>query len=147
MDDAERRVAVLDRIDENTYRANVVNRVDATRLPPHLVPDAVDVFRAAGHIGLYAGVGQFLPQNGDDVVDEALPVQAALVQILRDLLVLVRLECAKAQILEFPLQLPHTQPVCERRKDVEDLLRRLAAQGLVGIHQIAQRLRALGKLD
>src|SRR6266496_3199150 len=122
MHDAERGVAVLDRFDEDAHGANIEDRVDTAWLPPHLVPDAVDMFRTAGHFGLYAGLRQFLAQPRDDIVDEALPVQAALVEMLRDLLVLVRLERAQAQVLELPFQLPHAETVCERRKDVEDLL-------------------------
>jgi hypothetical protein len=50
MDAAERRIAVLDVVDQDPHGADVVEAVDAGLLAPHLEPDAVDVLRPAGDL-------------------------------------------------------------------------------------------------
>ena len=50
MDAAERRIAVLDVVDQDPHGADVVEAVDARLLAPHLEPDAVDVLRPAGDL-------------------------------------------------------------------------------------------------
>ena len=61
----------------------------------------------------------------NDVLDVALPVEPALVEQRGDRLVRFGLERAQAQVLELPLQLPHAEPVGERREEIEHLARRL----------------------
>ena len=98
-------------------------------------------------VGLDAGRGELALQRGDDGLDVALAVEPALVEHLRDRLVLVGLECAQRQVFELPLQLPDAEAVGERGEEVEHFARRVAAQAHVAGHQEAQRLRALGELD
>ncbi len=148
--DAERRVAVLDLVDQNAHGADVVERVDARLLAAHLVPDAVDVLGAAADFGLDAGRGKLAAQRLLHAVDVVLAVAAALVEQARDALVRLRLERAQGKILELPLQLPDAEAVGERREQVERLARRARAHfaGCVfTADQEAQRLRAFGELD
>ena len=56
VDDAERRVAVRDVVDEDPDRVDVVDLAELGALALHLLPDAVDVLRAALELGLDAGV-------------------------------------------------------------------------------------------
>ena len=72
MDDAERRVAILDVVDENAHRANVVERVDAGLLAAHLVPDAVDVLGPTRDLGADPRGGELALQAADDLLDVAL---------------------------------------------------------------------------
>ena len=56
--DAERRVAVADLVDEQADGVDVVDLAELRALALHLLPDAVDVLRAALQLGLDAGVGR-----------------------------------------------------------------------------------------
>ena len=56
MDDAERRVAVADVVDEDPDRVDVVDLGELGALALHLLVDAVDVLGAALQIGIDAGV-------------------------------------------------------------------------------------------
>src|SRR6186713_435755 len=109
MDDAERCIAVLDVVDEDAHRANVVERFDAGLLPAHLVPDAVDVLGPAPHLGADAGRSKLALQPPDHVFDVPLPVDPSLIEELRDRLVRLRLERAQRKILELPLELPDAE--------------------------------------
>src|SRR4029079_13880862 len=55
VDDAEGRAAVADLVDEQADRIDVVDLAELRALALHLLPDAVDVFRAALDVGLDAG--------------------------------------------------------------------------------------------
>ena len=55
VDDAERRVAVADLVDQDADGVDVVDLAELRALALHLLPDAVDVFRAALEVGLDAG--------------------------------------------------------------------------------------------
>ena len=147
MDDAERGVAILDRVDEDAHSANVVDRFDSARLAAHLVPDAVDVLGSAGDFRCHTRVLEILAKRGNDVVDEALAVEPPFVEMTRDFLVFDRLDRTEAQILELPLQLPYAQTVRERREDLDHIFRDLVPRRALDARQIAQRLRALGQLD
>ena len=147
MDEPQHLVAILDRIDEDAHRADVVDRLDAAWLAAHLAPDAVDVLRPAADFGFDSGALELIAQNRDDVVDVALAVLTPLIEQLGYFLVLGRFERAQGEIFELPFQLPDAQSIGERREHVLDLACRLLPQALVRIHQIAQRLRALGELD
>ena len=147
MDDAERRVAVLDRIDEDAHRPDVVERVDADLLAPQLAEDAVDVLRPAAHVGGEPRGRELALQRRDHVADVALAIEPSLVDEPGDPLVFVGLERAQRQVLELPLELPDAEAVGERRVDVHHLARGDAAAATFASHQMAQRLRPLGKLD
>ncbi len=65
MDDAQSGVAVLDFVHEHADGVHVVDLADFRALALHLLPDAVQVFRAARKLGLDAGRGQFRSQSLD----------------------------------------------------------------------------------
>ena len=65
-----------------------------------------------------------------------------------DALVGLRLEDAERQVLHLPLELPHAEPVRERRVDVVRQPRGLPARRrVVQAHRVAQRLQVIGELD
>ncbi len=81
----------------------------------------------------------------DRILDELLALDPALVEHLGDALVGLGLDEAEGEVLQLPLELPHSQPVGQRRVDVQALARHLDA-GLarqVGVE--AQGLGARGQ--
>ena len=148
--DAERGVAVLHFVDENAHRADIVERLDARLLAPHLRPDAVDVLGATADLGLDTGGGEFALQGGLHAFDVMLAVQAALVEQASNALVGLGLERAQGKILELPLELPDAESVRQRREQVQRFARGGRAHLVrcrIGSDQVAQRLGALGELD
>ena len=69
--DAQRRVAVADLVDEQADGVDVVDLAELRALALHLLPDAVDVLRAALELGLDAGVGEPRPELLDRALDVA----------------------------------------------------------------------------
>src|SRR4029079_7785085 len=85
MDDAERRVAVAEVLDEDADGGDVVALVELRGLALHLLPDAVDVLRAALQVGLDPGGLQPRLELIDRSIDERLAGLAAGVQELGEL--------------------------------------------------------------
>jgi hypothetical protein len=52
--DAERPVAIADRVDENAEAVNVRELLEGERLALHLAPHGIEAFLPAGHPGLDA---------------------------------------------------------------------------------------------
>ncbi len=114
--DAQSGIAVLHFVDDDAQRAHVIDFGKLDILLAHLVPDAVDVFWPAVDLGVgHAGAQQFGPQPFAGFGDELLALGSLLVEMLRNLLVDRRMQKAKGEILEFPLQFPDAEPVGQRR--------------------------------
>jgi hypothetical protein len=143
----ERGVTVLDALDEDANRTDVVERVDTRVLASHLVPDAVDVLRSSGNVGVQPGRCELVLERRLDVFDVVRPVEAALIDQLGDLLVGMRFERAKRKILELPFELPDAEPVSERREQILRFARGLQTMVALAADQKPQRLRAFRKLD
>ena len=111
----------------------------------HLAVDAVDVFRAAVDLGLDAGLEQLRAQRRAELLDVALAVGAPLVEGGGDVLVLLRLQVAEGQVLQFPLQLPDPQAVRQRRVHGARLQGPAAAFGRVERARMPQRNQFLGQ--
>ena len=63
VDDADRAVAVLDRLDHDAQRREVEDLVELLAAPAHLVVDGVEVLGAAGDLGRDAGLGELVARG------------------------------------------------------------------------------------
>ena len=122
VDDAERRITILQPLGDHPHRTHVEQLVEFEVLLLHLAPDAVDVFRAAIDFGLDPGLRQRIAQGLHELADVALPIESFLVELLGDLLVGIRVQVTEGEIFELPLELTYAEAVGERRIDVGDLL-------------------------
>ena len=147
MDDAERRVAVAHVVDEQADGVDVVDLAELRALALHLLPDAVDVLRAALEVGLDAGRLELRRELGDRPVDVRLAALAPRVEELGQLAEPLRLEGLEREVLELPLHLPDPEPLGQRRVD----LHRLAGDALLLLRrQAVQRahvVEPVGELD
>ena len=107
----------------------------------------MNMLRPAGDFGRDASGGKLALDRRLDLFDILLAVEAALVEELGDLLVGLGLERPQTEILQLPFELPHAEPVGERREQVLCFTRGLRARRALVRNQVAQRLRALGELD
>src|SRR5690606_1978533 len=128
VDGAERRVAVIDGRDDDAQSAQVLDLGQAQALAPHLAANAEQVLRPAAEFRPDPGALKLRAQALERGLDELLALDAALFELLRQPLVLVRPEEPERQVLELPLELPETQPIGEWRQHVE----RLAADRRIG---------------
>ena len=147
VDDAERRVAVADLVDEEADGVDVVDLAELRALALHLLPDAVDVLRAALQVGLDAGRLELGLELGDGPVDVRLAALAPRVEQLGQLAEALGLEHLEGEVLELPLHLPDPEPLGQRRVD----LHRLAGDAVLLLgRQAVQRahvVEPVGELD
>ena len=145
--DADRPVAVLDRVHDHAHRGEVVDLVELLALLGHLRVDRVEVLRAPGDVGVDAERLQLLEQVVAGLLDVLLALVALLVDEALDLLVLARVKRSEREVLELPLDRVDAQAVRDRRVDLEGLLR-LVDLLLLG-HRVdrAHVVQAIGELD
>ena len=139
MDDAERRVAVADLVDQDADGVDVVDLAELRALALHLLPDAVDVLRAALEVGLDAGRLELRRELGDGALDVGLAALAPGVEELGQLAEALGLERLEGEVLELPLDLPDPEPLGQRGVD----LHRLAGDALLLLDGRPYRVRML----
>ena len=144
--DAERRIAVLEVVDDDAQGADVVDLRELDILLPHLAPDAVDVLRPPVNLGVVdTDRLQFRTYAGDGIADELFALAALLVEHPGDFLVDVRVQETEGEVFQFPLQFPDAEAVGQRRVEFERLARHLDAQIVLMRRVVAQRLGAAGQ--
>ena len=148
MDDAERRVAVLDRLGDDAQRDEVVDALEVDRLPLQLQVDAVEALDAAVEMDdrdlrVFELAADVARQHVDDLLG-ALPL---VLDLGAKPLVGLRLEILERELLELVLDLAHAEPVGNRRVDVERLLRDLDAPLLRQVPERAHVVETVGELD
>ena len=147
VDDAQCRVAVLELVDQDAQGVDVVDLVEVGALALHLLPDAVDVLRSAGELGLDAGGLQGVGEDALDLLDVGLAGLAPCLELAGQAPVGLAFELLEGEVLELPLDLPDAQALGERGVD----LRRLASDALALLaRQVRQRahvVQPVGQLD
>ena len=150
VDDAQRRVAVPDLVDQQADGVDVVDLGELRALALHLLPDAVDVLRPPLELGLDAGIRQPRPQLLDRPLDVRLAARPAGVQELRQLPVGLRLERLEREVLQLPLDLPDPETLRERCVDLQrlvgDAMLLLGGQRAEGSH-VVEAVRELDEHD
>ena len=147
VDDAEGRVAVLDRGSDDAEGEVVVELADVDALTAQLLPDRVHRLHAAVHVAGDLVVAELpgdrllhpvdeLARQGDPLADRAL-------QLLR----LARMEVVEGEVFELALQAPHAEAVGDRRVDLHRLLGDGNALLLGQELQRAHVVEPVGQLD
>ena len=152
MDEAERAVAVARpllavALDDHAHRGEVVDLVELAALAGHLVVDRVEVLRAAGDVDGDVDLLELAEQDVGGLGDVTLAVGAPLGDHRLDLGVLARVQRLEGEILELPLERVDTEPVRERRVDLERLPRLLDLLLLAEVLDRAEVVEAVGELD
>ena len=148
VDDAERGVAVLDRLGDHPERHEVVHLVEIDLLPLELQVDAVEPLDAPvhldeGNLGL-----EELPRNrAPQLLDHPFGGLALALDPGLQCLVCRRLEVLERQFLQLVLDLGHAEPVGNRRVDVERFLRNPKPLLLGQERQRPHVVQAVGQLD
>ena len=147
VDDAEGRVAFADGFDEDADADEVVDVGELVTAHDHLLVDRVVVLRPAGDGRLDAGVGEFGLELMGDGREVLLPLRCPVGDEADHLVVDLGVEDLEREILEFPLDRVHAEPVRERGVDLEGLACLLRARR--GGHELprARVVETVGELD
>ena len=127
VEDPERAVAVprpllAGALDDHAHRREVVDLVELAALLGHLVVDRVEVLRPPEDHGGDVGLLELEAEDRGRLLDLFLAVGAPVGDHRLDLGVLARVQDLEREVLELPLERVDTEPVCERRVDLERLL-------------------------
>ena len=147
MDDAQRRVAVRNGLDQHANRQLIVDLVDVDAATLHLAVDAVDVLRTPRQVSLDAVLFEVAAQHFDHALDVLFARDAAAGHLVGDLVVLLRLEVSEGQVFELPLQLPDAQAVRQRGVDLHCFLSHAASFGGRTELQRLHVVQPVGQLD
>ena len=147
VDDAEHTVAVLDRIDEHAHGGEVIDLTDVLVVAFHLFVDAVKMLRTAADLRLDAGLLELCLDLLDGIIDERLALLPLLLDALDEVIVLLRLEVAQAEIFKFPLDIGDAETVRERRVDLDGLFRDAFLLVLAHVLERTHIMQAVGELD
>ena len=122
MHDAERLVAVGQRLDDDAEAENVGELLEADRLALHLAPDRIGALAPPLHLGLDAAVGELLGELLLDLGDRRAVALGQRVEPRAHHLIGFRIELAERQVLELLAHLVHAHAAGERRIDFQRLL-------------------------
>ena len=122
VDDAERRIAVLHRRDDDANREKVIDLIQGFVLIDHLLVDAEDVLDSAVDLPFDAGCREMLPHFGGDLLDEVLALRLARFDLADELFVDVGLQVFQGEVVQFHLDLRNAEARGDRRIDVQRLL-------------------------
>ena len=120
MHDAEGPVTVLDRVGEDAKRDDVVHLVDVDHLHLHLAVDREDTLHTTADLGLDALLRELLVELPAHLLDERLRGLGLLLDLLREVLVGLRLEELERELLQL---FAHAADAEAMREGHEDLLR------------------------
>ncbi len=131
VDDAERVIALLDRVHHDAKRHDVRELLEADILVLHLEPDRIGGLLAPGHGGLEPAIAQRLVELVYDALDEIAALGAQERETRDDALPRIGIKLGEGQILQLVFHLVHADALGERRVDLHRLARDAAALLLV----------------
>jgi hypothetical protein len=146
MHGAQRRVAVLHRIDDDADGGQIVNRRKVAALL-HLRVDRVKVFGPSLNLGVDAELFELVAQTRDGARDRAFAFLARLRDALDDVAIRFRIDVTQAEIFHLPLDLPDTEPVRDRCVDVERLACNRLLFARTEARERAHVVQAVGEFD
>ncbi len=121
VDDAQGGVAGGDVWHDEAHGAHVAHQVERFPLLGHFFVNGVNVLGSAADFGVDVVLGEQLAEVFLDGFDLGFTVGAFFAELTGDFFVLFRVDVAKTEVFQFPLDLPDAETVGERRKNVEGL--------------------------
>ena len=142
---AQRRVAGRHIGNDDAQRADVIDPLKAQALAAHFFNNAVNVFRPPLHLRCNALPGQLGRQLCAQCLYRRFTFGTLLIQLLGHIVVGLRLQKTEGQVLHGPLHLPNPQPVGQRGKHIQRLLRQAGRHWQLARGKVAQGLQARGQ--
>ena len=132
---------------DQTHGAHIIQQVKRLVLLLHLFVDRIDMLRTSADLGFDVVLFQQFEKVVFDILKLLFAVGAAFRQLLGDLLIFLRADVPEAEVFQFPLQLPDTEPVGERTKNIERFLRDAFALVLRHVTERAHIVQAVCQFD
>ena len=147
MDDAEHRIAVLDRVDNDANGNQVIDLLKGLVLQDHLLVDRIEMLGPTVHIIVDMVLVKLIGELGDDGADVRLALGALHADLLHQHLVALGIQIAQREVLQLRLDRVDAQAVRKRGIDIQ----RLPRNRLLAVRRLeAQRthvVQAVRKLD
>ena len=147
VDDAEDRVAILQRTRDDAHGAQIVDLVDGDALTLQFLVDAVEALDAAFDAGLDAGFFQLVADDLLHLREKDFALLAARVDRFFDLLVTDGIEEAEAQVFEFAANFSHAEAVGDRSVNFQSFFGDLVLAIGLKMLQRAHVVQPIGQLD
>ena len=141
MHKAKSGIASLDVRGNDTHSADVEHLLETQRFAAHFFNDAVDVLGSTLHQSRNALLVQITLELRPERFHETFSKSPFFVKLARHLLVDIGLQKTKSQVFHFPLELPDTQTVGQRRKDMQGLVRQRDRRCLLARSVMPERLQ------
>jgi hypothetical protein len=143
--DAHARVGDrVGRFQDDAQRLNVVDLLQVQPLALHFAVDGVDVLGPSGDRRRQLHLVDARAQQVGGHFDVGGALGAAFGQLPGNGVELIRVQVAKGQVFQLPLELPDAQPVGQRGVDVQRLVGELLPPRRVQRRRLAQPLDAVG---
>ena len=147
MDDAQRRVAVLDGIDNDPHCEKIIDLVQGLSLIYHFLIDAEKVFDTAVHPAFDAGLPNVLRYLRGDLLHIFFPLGFALRHLFNEVIIYVGFKIFERKVIQFYLDLGDSEPGCDGGIDIERLLRDADLLLRRHVSQCAHIVEAVGQFD
>ncbi len=121
MDQAEHAIALGLGLHQHPHGGQIVNLADILVVAAHLSVNAVKMLGASANLRLHAGGNELLAKLRHRVVDEGLPLLPLLLHVLHEIVIDFRLQIAETQIFQLALDIRDTEPVRQRRVNLDGL--------------------------
>ena len=144
---AQHEVARRHVLDDDAEAEHVEHIGEGKVLFAHLAKNAVEVFLAALHRGLDFVVREFFLDRFEHLADHFTTVAARRFQRLEQHVVARRIQVAEREVVEFLIDRIESQPVGNRRVDVDGLARDAFAFGWRYRIERAHVVQAVGEFD
>lgn len=123
MQRADARVAVERAVDDDAKAVHVEHLRERQLLVAHLAVDAVDRLFAPGDLGVELRVGHRALRGLENLADHFAAIAARGLHGLLERRVAMRIEVREAHVLQLAIRIVQTEPVRDRRIDVERFAR------------------------
>ena len=147
MHGTERRIAVLDGVDDDAHADQIVDIREIVPTHDHLLVDGEIILRASCDGRLDVQVIEILIDFGDDLLEVDITLAGASGHKHDDLVVDLRVEDLEAQLLQLGFDGVHTQPVGKRCVNIQRLARLSLRVRRLDVTPRAGVVYAVGKFD
>ena len=147
VDDAKRRITVLYRIHDDANRKKIVNLIQRLVVIHHLLVNAEEVLHTPVNSRIDPGLLHGFCHVGCDLFDVLLALHLALIDLLHKILIHLRLQISKREVIQLYLDLADAKARSNRRINIKRLLRNALLLLRRLILERPHVMKAIGKLN
>ena len=147
VDHAERGVAVIDGVHDDTDCDQIVDFVNTGILPLHLTIDAVEMLRSPADAGLDARRGELFANDALCVIQRLLSLRLLFAELAADVGIFLRHHIHEGKILHLALDGAHAETMRQRSVDLQRFLGFARAFVWVAVGERTHVVQTVRKFD